>query len=61
MDQAWVSVLLLNNIGLAHVTHLALNNVVLDLVSVLAMSNMNYKGDVGQVQVELMVGIVDPK
>ena len=58
---AWVSILALNNMGLAHIVHLALNKVVLDLVSVLAMSNMNYKGDVGQVQVELMKGTVDPK
>lgn len=53
-----VSVLALSNIGMAHVTHLPLDNVVLDLVSVLAM---NSKGDVGQVQVELIMSTTDPK
>lgn len=39
-DMGLVSVLVLNNMGLAHATQLALNSVVLDLVSVLALSNM---------------------
>ena len=61
MDLAWVNVPVLNNIGLDCVIHLALNKVVLDLVSIQAMNNLNYKGDVGQAQVELMIGIVNPK
>lgn len=61
MDLAWVNVLVLNNMGLVCVTHLALNKVVLDLVSIQAMNNLKCKGEVGQAQVELMMGIVNPK